>query len=132
MSFRLFVVRHGETAWTRERRYTGARDTPLNEAGRRQCEAVALALASTQPAVIYASPLERARASAEVIAKPHRLSVEPEPAFREMSFGDWEGLTRAEVAARFPHEYETWRTSPERFQRPGAETVPAVAERVAG
>jgi alpha-ribazole phosphatase len=59
------------------------------------------------------------------------LSVEPEPAFREMSFGDWEGLTRAEVAARFPHEYETWRTSPERFQRPGAETVPAVAERVA-
>ena len=131
MSFRLFVVRHGETAWTRERRYTGARDIPLNEAGRRQCEAVALALASTQPAAVYASPLERARASAEVIAKPHRLSVEPEPAFREMSFGDWEGLTRAEVAARFPHEYETWRTSPERFQRPGAETVPAVAERVA-
>src|SRR5688572_11288317 len=104
MSLRLFVVRHGETAWARERRYAGSRDVALSEAGRRQCEAVARTLAGSLPAAVYSSPLARARASAEIIAQPHRLGVEIDPAFREMTFGDWEGLTREEVAARFPHD----------------------------
>ena len=130
MALRLFVVRHGETAWTRERRYTGGRDIGLSEAGRRQCEAVARTLASSVPAAVYASPLERARASAEIVAKPHPLAVEVEGAFREMAFGDWEGLTRQEVAARFPDDYECWRTTPARFRRPGAEALGAVAARV--
>lgn len=131
MSLRLFTVRHGETDWVRDRRFAGARDIPLGDHGRRQCEAVAQALASAHPAAVRSSPLERARASAEVIAKPHRLDVEIDAAFREMSFGDWEGLTRDEAAARFPHDFERWRTTPERFTRPGAEPLPAVAERVA-
>jgi broad specificity phosphatase PhoE len=130
MSFRVFVVRHGETEWTRGRRFTGARDIPLSEDGRRQCEAVARALAGSGAAAVYASPLERARSSAEVIAKPHRLGVEVDPAFREMAFGDWEGLTRAEVAARFAADHEVWRATPERFGRPGAESLAAVAARV--
>ena len=97
---RLFLVRHGETAWSRERRFAGSRDVPLAPEGRRQCEAVARTLASETVAGIYASPLERARASAEVIASPHRLEVTIDPAFREMAFGEWEGLTRGEVAGR--------------------------------
>src|SRR5207249_8941020 len=91
---RLFVVRHGETAWSRERRFAGSRDVALEPEGLRQCEAVARALASQVVAAVYASPLERARASAELIAKPHRLPVEIDPAFGEMAFGEWEGLTR--------------------------------------
>jgi broad specificity phosphatase PhoE len=130
MSLRLFVVRHGETAFARERRYAGSRDIGLTEAGRRQCEAVARALAGSFPAAVYSSPLGRARASAEIIAKPHRLGVEVAPAFREMTFGDWEGLTREEVAARFPDDSEVWRTAPARFARPGAEPLAAVAARV--
>jgi broad specificity phosphatase PhoE len=131
MSLRVFVVRHGETEWTRARRFTGARDIPLSEDGRRQCEAVARALAGSQAAAVYASPMERARGSAEVIAKPHRLGVETDAAFREMGFGDWEGLTREEVATRFAGEHEVWRTTPERFARPGAEPLATVAARVA-
>jgi broad specificity phosphatase PhoE len=131
MGLRLFVVRHGVTDWARERRFAGWRDIPLSEAGRRQCEAVAQALEPTAPAGVWASPLERARVSAEIIAKPHRLGVTLEPAFREMGFGQWEGLTREEVAARFPREWETWRTAPERFTAPGGEALAAVAERVA-
>ena len=126
---RLFVIRHGETAWSRERRFAGARDVPLAPEGLRQCEAVATALAPQVVTAVYASPLERARASAEVIAKPHRLSVEVEPAFAEMAFGEWEGLTRDEVAARFPAAYEQWRHAPHLLRIAGGETVADVAGR---
>ncbi len=129
---RLFVVRHGETAWSRERRFAGSRDVALEPEGLRQCEAVARALASQVVAAVYASPLERARASAEVIAKPHRLPVEIDPAFGEMAFGEWEGLTREEVAARFPAAYEEWRHAPHLVRIAGGETLAQVAERARG
>jgi broad specificity phosphatase PhoE len=129
---RLFVVRHGETAWSRERRFAGSRDVALEPEGLRQCEAVARVLAPQAVAAVYASPLERARASAEVIAKPHRLPVETDPAFGEMAFGEWEGLTREEVAARFPAAYEEWRHAPHLLRIAGGETLAQVAERARG
>jgi len=128
---RLFVIRHGETAWVRERRFAGSRDIPLTEEGRRQCEAVARALAGSSIAAVYASPLERARASAEVIAKPHGWPVRIAPAFSEMDFGAWEGLTLDEVRARFPEAWKEWRSAPHLSQRPDAEPLPTVAARVA-
>jgi probable phosphoglycerate mutase len=127
----LFVVRHGATEWSSARRFAGSRDIPLSEDGRRQCEAVARALAESRPDAVWASPLERARTSAEILTRPHRLPVRLDGAFREMGFGQWEGLTREEVAARFPHEWQVWRTSPTRVSAPGGESLAAVAERVA-
>lgn len=131
MALRLLVLRHGGTSWSRERRFTGWRDVPLTEEGRRRAEAAARALADLPVSAVCASPLERARTSAEAIAKPHRLEVIVDPAFREMGFGDWEGLTREEAAARFPAELETWVRTPERVVPPGGEPLAAVAERVA-
>ncbi len=129
---RLFAIRHGETAWSRERRFAGSRDIPLADEGLRQCEAVAGALGGKPVAAVYASPLERARASAEVIAKPHRLEVRIEPAFREMAFGEWEGLSREEVARCFPEAYAEWRTAPHRLALRGGEPLAEVAGRVSG
>jgi broad specificity phosphatase PhoE len=127
---RLFAIRHGETAWTRERRFSGARDIPLTEHGQRQAEAVAQALAGERIAAVYASPLVRARASAETIARPHRLPVRVEPAFREMAFGEWEGLTRHDLETGGTPMMETWRAAPERVTPPGGESVTDVAARV--
>jgi broad specificity phosphatase PhoE len=129
---RLFAVRHGETEFAREQRFAGARDVPLSERGRRQCEAVAGALAGAVVSAVYASPQARAHASAVLIAAPHGLAVRVEPAFREMAFGAWEGLTRAEVALRFPAEFDGWRTTPHLAQPPGGEPLDTVAARVAG
>ncbi len=112
---RLFLIRHGETVWSRERRFAGSRDVPLAPEGLRQCEAVATTLASQIVATVYASPLERARASAEVIARPHRLPVVTEPAF---------------LAARFPDDYERWRTTPHLLRIGGGETLGEVGARV--
>ena len=129
---KLFAIRHGETDYSRERRYAGARDVPLSPRGIRQCEAVGHALAGAFVGAVYASPLVRARASAELIAAPHKLAVRTEPAFREMDFGAWAGLTHAEVAVRFPDEAQLWSADPRRA-RPGVgETLDEVAERVAG
>lgn len=130
MELRLLAIRHGATDWSRERRFAGSRDIPLSPEGRRQCAALAQALAPTPLAIVYASPLARARESAQPIATAQGIDVTIESDFREMCFGDWEGLTRDEVARRFPEDYEVWRTAPERFARPGGETLAAVAERV--
>ncbi len=129
-TLRLFVLRHGETEYSRERRFAGARDVPLTALGLRQCEAAAARLAGTAVTAVYASPLERARASAEAIAKPHRLPVQVDPAFREMAFGAWEGLTRSEFTARFPEAARAWEDAPETVAPPGGETLAQVAERV--
>ena len=130
MELRLLAIRHGATEWSREGRFAGSKDISLSPEGHRQCAALAQALAPTPIAVLYASPLVRARESARAIADAQRMDVAIESDFREMCFGDWEGLTRDEVARRDPDDYETWRTAPERFARPGSEPLAAVAERV--
>src|SRR3989442_4048278 len=131
MSLRLFVIRPGATDWSRERGFAGWRDVRLSDEGRRQCAAVAQALAGTNAAAVYASPLERTRVSAEVIAKPHRLTVQLADAFREMGFGAWEGLTRAEVAARFPSERDTSCAHPASFTPPRCQPLQAVSQHAA-
>jgi probable phosphoglycerate mutase len=128
---RLFAIRHGETEYVRERRFAGARDVPLSPRGLRQCESVGRSLAGAFVGAVYASPLARARASAESIATPHKLTVRVAPAFREMDFGAWAGLTRAEVAVRFPDESEAWAADPRHIRPGGGETLDEVAARVA-
>jgi broad specificity phosphatase PhoE len=128
---RLFTVRHGETEYARDRRFAGSREVPLTPRGRRQCEAVAGALTGAFVGAVYASPLGRARESAALIAAPHKLDVHVAPAFQEMAFGAWEGLTRAEVAVRFPREAEAWAATPHLVQPPGGERLDEVVARVA-
>jgi broad specificity phosphatase PhoE len=129
-ALRLFVIRHGETDFSRERRFAGARDVPLGARGRLQSEAVAAALAAEKLAAVYASPLDRARASAELIAKPHGLEPRIAPAFREMAFGQWEGLLRDELAVRVPGDAAMWRDSPHLAAPPGGERLVDVSARV--
>jgi broad specificity phosphatase PhoE len=131
-ALRLFAVRHGATEWSQARRFAGSRDIPVTAHGRLQAEAVAQALAGTSAAAVYSSPLERARTSAEVIAKPHRLEPVIEPAFREMAFGAWEGLSRDEWATRFPAEAEGWASRPHLVTPPQGESLTAVDARVRG
>jgi len=130
MELRLLAIRHAATDWSRERRFAGSKDISLSAEGRRQCAALAQTLGALPIAALYASPLARARESAEAIAATQGIHVVLEPDFREMGLGDWEGLTRDEVARRFPEDYAVWRNTPERFARPGSEPLGAVAERV--
>lgn len=102
MATTLYIVRHGETDWNRDRRIQGQTDIPLNDEGLRQAEALRDALEDIVLHAVYASDLERAWHTAAVVAEPRGLAVRQRPALREKHFGTWEGLTDAEVSARFP------------------------------
>ena len=130
MSLRLLLLRHGETAWNRERRYQGWTDIPLSPEGLIQAEAAARELKEHAFAAVYASPLRRARDTAAAIAAPHRLEVETDPVFKELAFGEWEGLSLDEARARDAALYEGWARTPHRVSPPGGESLAQARERV--
>lgn len=102
---RLVLVRHGETDWNLHRRIQGSTEIPLNDTGRRQAREGAERLSSIEWAGIVASPLSRARETAEIIAAELGLDA---PLIVddivERHHGDLEGLTFAERQSRFPDE----------------------------
>lgn len=129
MSLKLVLVRHAETDWNRQRRYQGWQDTSLSEAGRQQAEAAGRLLAAEPLAAVWSSPLRRSRDTAAAIATPRGLTVQVEEAFREMRFGQWEGLTADDASALFPALYREWLESPHLVELPGAETLAQVKAR---
>jgi broad specificity phosphatase PhoE len=92
---RLFLVRHGETAWSREGRHTGRSDLPLTPEGREQAETLPAKLAGLQFAAVFVSPLLRARETCEIAGFADRAVVEPD--LIEWDYGAYEGLTSAEI-----------------------------------
>ncbi|NJO82567.1 MAG: histidine phosphatase family protein, partial [Blastochloris sp.] len=88
----LWLVRHGVTDWNEQKRYQGHSDIGLNDTGKRQAQQIAQRLASEKLHVIFSSDLTRAMETAEIIAAPHKLTIQPEPNFRETNFGLFEGL----------------------------------------
>jgi broad specificity phosphatase PhoE len=125
----LILARHGETDWNRENRFQGHADPPLNDLGRRQSQELAATLNGEQIARVYTSPLRRAAETAEIVAGTLGLEVEPVEGLREIDVGAWSGLTRDEVAARFPEEYGLWlERAPDGFE--GGETYDELAARV--
>ena len=105
---RLFLLRHGETDSNRRGLALGRADVPLNERGRWQAQRLGAALAHEPLAAVYSSPLSRALDTARPIADAQGLDVQTEPGLREMDIGEAEGLTFAEVRARFPGLLEAW------------------------
>lgn len=104
----IHLARHGETDWNRELRWQGHSNPPLNERGRRQACALADALEGTSLAAVYSSDLRRASETAEIVALRLGLPVSVDPALREIDVGSWEGLTLAEIEARFPEAVDRW------------------------
>ncbi|NNG18428.1 histidine phosphatase family protein [Naumannella sp. ID2617S] len=101
----LFLVRHGETEWSRNGRHTGRTDLDLTEAGVRQAEALAPALADRDFGLVLCSPRLRARRTAELAGFGGRFTVDDDLA--EWDYGDYEGLTSAQIRERVP-DWRIW------------------------
>jgi probable phosphoglycerate mutase len=129
MATRIFLVRHGSTALTQENKFSGKDDIPLADEGRHQAERLAVRLATRKIMAIYSSPLKRTMETATLLAMPHGLPVIQRDTLREISHGHWEGLTRAEVEARYPDEYNAWEEDPYTFAPAEGETGLAVTAR---
>ncbi len=128
---RLWLVRHGETTCTHERRYCGHHDAMLNATGTRQARWLARRLRAEPIRAIYSSDLQRAYRTADVIAHQLTGSVEVHisSAWRELSFGEWEGLTYAQIAEQYPHRSGFF-ADPLEHAPPQGETLNSLAQRV--
>ncbi len=118
----LFLVRHGESQYNATGRIQGQLDVPLSEIGRRQAAAVAERLATEPLDALYASPLSRALETAQAIATRHDLKIETDDRLKEIHAGDFQGLTREEMTAKYPDEERRWTAREADFRIGGGET----------
>ncbi|MET7922895.1 bifunctional RNase H/acid phosphatase [Streptomyces sp. NPDC005349] len=128
------LLRHGETALTPEKRFSGSggADPELSAAGRAQAERVAAALAARGTVqAIVSSPLKRCQETSRTVAARLGLDVHIEEGLRETDFGAWEGMTFGEVRERFPDDMNAWLASSKAEPTGGGESFAAVARRVA-
>jgi alpha-ribazole phosphatase len=127
----LYLLRHGQTAMSRENRFCGSIDPPLSDDGRLMAEAFAVAHADAPWQAIYCSPMSRTRATAAPLVE--RVGLEPiiDDGLREISYGEWESLTHDEASQRFPKAYAYWEADTASRGTPGGETAFEVAARAA-
>jgi broad specificity phosphatase PhoE len=129
LATRVLMVRHGSTVLSAEDRFAGVTDVELSDEGREQAELLAGRLSRDKIAAIYASPLGRTVETARILAAPHNLKVQTSDAFREISHGHWEGMTRHDVEKEFPKEMAEWEKDPYTFAPSGGESGLAVTAR---
>jgi ribonuclease H / adenosylcobalamin/alpha-ribazole phosphatase len=127
---RFLLLRHGQTALSVQRRYSGRGNPELTDLGRQQAQAAARYLGERGGiAAVFSSPLRRAYDTATAAAKALNLDVTVDDDLIETDFGSWEGLTFAEAAQRDPELHTRWLRDTS-TQPPGGESFDAALERV--
>jgi broad specificity phosphatase PhoE len=124
----LFLVRHGQATFNVEGRHPGQLPgIPLTDEGRRQAHQAAVALAALPLSAVVSSPLERARETAEIIARGWGLPVRTNPRLMDTDVGGWAGRKIDEIAKNDP----TWKAFLEKPDEPppGVESLSAVQRR---
>jgi len=109
----MWLLRHGETPLSVEKRFSGRGDPALTDRGVAQAKAAAHRLAEHTIAAVISSPLRRAMQTAQAVADALGVKVVVEDGFVETDFGAWEGLTFAEVRSRWPDQMSAWLASPD-------------------
>jgi probable phosphoglycerate mutase len=134
----IFLFRHGETEWNSAGRIQGRLDSPLTARGRGQARAMGLALkavagATCRDMVVYASPLGRVRETVTLAAEAAELDVAAcrfDDTLREITWGAWDGMTRAEIDQRMPGAMAERERAKWAHQPPGGESYATAALRV--
>jgi probable phosphoglycerate mutase len=117
----LWLIRHGETEWSRSGAHTGRTDLPLTDAGRANAHAIGQYLNGRSFALVLASPLTRARETCRLAGYGDVAVVEPN--LTEWDYGNYEGLTTADIRKQRP-DWDLWKDGV-----PNGETVEQVAQR---
>jgi alpha-ribazole phosphatase len=126
----LILIRHGETDWNIEGRYTGQSDIPLNARGLQQAEALSLKLCEKKIDAIFSSDLLRASQTAQRMRADSDTPLHLDPRLREIDQGEWEGLHFDEIRTRYREAWEKRKNAPLEVAPPGGETVGEVRQRV--
>lgn len=132
MTLHLYLLRHGQTAMSRENVFCGRGLNPeLTDEGAAMARAFAAVYRDLGWSAIYASPLVRATATAQPLAKMLGLPIEERDDLAEIDYGAWDGLSDEVVAGRWHDEHERWRADPAWNPPTGGETAIALARRMA-
>lgn len=127
---KILLVRHGETDWNLTGRFQGRSDVPLNQKGKEQANALALALKEEPLTAIYCSPLVRARETARLIRTYHpSIPLHEEEGLVEMDLGEFEGIEGPRWAEKYADFRNAWRDNPASVTMPGGESLQAVQTR---
>jgi len=127
---RVYLFRHGETANAHEICLNGHYDVALSDKGMEQARQLAQALQNQPVRAVYSSDLQRTLNGACLIAEPHGLQPVTFPELRELSFGEWEGMSLAELNEKFPGEMDQRIRQTERFRADGGESFQELHDRV--
>ncbi|PKM15738.1 MAG: histidine phosphatase family protein [Gammaproteobacteria bacterium HGW-Gammaproteobacteria-2] len=127
---RILLARHGETPWNAEGRYQGQIDIPLSDAGERQARLLGQRLSDVSIDRAVASPLQRARRTAELALGDRAGMLSLVPGLSEIAHGTWEGKLAGEIAEQYPVQFQAWREAPQTVQMPEGESLKQVFTRV--
>jgi len=128
----LILVRHGETVWNVEKIYRGRADVNLDEVGIKQAELLGQYLSNWELEAIYSSPLKRALATANIIARYHKIGVYIADGLIDFDYGEWQSLPEQEVRKLYPALLDKWHNNPHEVRMPSGESLADVRERAAG
>lgn len=126
----IFLARHGETQHNAQLRFQGQGDVPLNATGREQAHALAELVAERSPVALYASPILRARETAEIVAQRIGLAPRFDARFAEHDVGDWRGRLFADIQRDDPAGWAAWQAGGADWRFPGGESLGEQQERV--
>ena len=126
---KLYITRHGETHWNREKRMQGWKDSDLTPEGEGDALALAQVLKRVSFEAVYSSPIGRARKTTELIVDDALITFDED--LREIGMGDWEGRTQDEVRNADPERFHTFWNNPHVYETETGETFNQVMERVA-
>lgn len=133
----IYLIRHGETDWNRDRRYQGQRDIPLNDKGRTQAKRNGTVLRALLPDIATAdfvsSPLGRARETMELVRRelglpPERYAIDDR--IKELNYGHWEGMLQDDLALIDPHGLAKRSVDPFRWRPDNGESYADLLARV--
>ena len=130
----IYLIRHGETDYNKGRRLQGVTDIPLNERGIALAEQTARELLEIRFDKIFTSPLVRAKKTAEIIRGERKIPIIVTDGLREISFGDYEGLTVLDGKYNIPDlHFLDFFQAPQKYQTPpNGESIADMSERTAG
>ena len=129
---KIYMIRHGETNWNKERRLQGKADIPLNEFGRHLARETAPAFNDISFDCAYTSPLIRAKETAELVLNGRNIPIVDEPRIMEMGFGEYEGLCCSREAWNIPDpDFNNFFEAPHKYKAPkGGETFEQITQRL--
>jgi broad specificity phosphatase PhoE len=126
----IFLARHGETPYNAERRFQGQGDVPLNAHGIAQARELAAIAAKQQWSALWASPIHRARQTAEIVAEAIGLPPRFDMRFAEHDVGDWQDRLFADVEREEPELWAAWQRAGAQWRFPGGESLQEQQDRV--